>query len=145
MQRITALRVAEARDEFVRRKRAFARSEDGAVTVPFLIWLPLVIFLFFTILDFSYAFTLNASMWQQARVAARGMSMYSLSEPEAEAYIRKGLSWSKKSFEVEIDQDRETVTVMVSTPFAESGIVNTTLQAMSGTWMARVTMLKEPI
>lgn len=111
----------------------------------FLIWLPLVIFLFFTILDFAYAFTVNASMWQQSRVAARAMSMYSLSESEAEDFIRHGLSWSKKSFSVDIAQDRETVTVMISTPFAESGIVNTTLSAMSGAWTTRVTMLKEPV
>jgi len=145
MTRSRAGRLATARDPLVLRGRRFTRSEDGAVTLPFLIWLPLVIFLFFTILDFSYAFTLNASMWQQARVAARGMSMYSLSAPEAEDFIRQGLSWSKKDFDVDIAQDRETVTVTVSPPFAGSGITNTTLSAMPGHWTTHVVMLKEPI
>lgn len=145
MTRINDPRLTGARDDFVRRHSAFVSSEEGAVTLPFLIWLPLVIFLFFMILDFSYAFTVNASMWQQARVAARGMSMYSINAPEAEDFIRKGLSWSKKDFDVEIAQDRETVTVIVSTPFANSGIINSTLNAMPGNWMTRVTMLKEPI
>lgn len=134
-----------AQGALARASRTFARSESGVVTLPFLIWLPMVFFLFLTILDFAYAFTVNASMWQQARVAARGMSMYSITEPEAERYIRHGLSWSKKSFDVEIEQGRETVTVTVSTPFASSGITNTTLRTMSGDWITRVTMLKEPI
>ncbi|OWU84502.1 hypothetical protein ATO6_12515 [Oceanicola sp. 22II-s10i] len=125
--------------------RRFRSDERGAVTIAFALWFPLVAFIFFAILDFAYAFTVNASMWQQTRVAARGMSMFELTESEARHVIQHGLSWSQKDFEVDIASDRRTVTVSVSTPYSKLGITNTAMRMIGGDWVTRVTMLKEPV
>ncbi|MWB77753.1 hypothetical protein GLS40_06930 [Pseudooceanicola sp. 216_PA32_1] len=127
------------------RTRAFIRNEEGSVTLEFLLWFPLVVFLFLAILDFAYAFTLNASMWQQTRVAARAMSMHELSKVEAEQFIRDGLSWSGKNFDVNISETKRTVSVSIKTPYEKAGITNTALRMMSGDWESRVTMLREPV
>lgn len=125
--------------------RKFLRDENGAVTVEFILWFPLVCFLFFAILDFAYAFTVNASMWQQTRVAARGMSLHQLDKTEAKSFILDGLSWSHKDFDVQITETKSSVTVSVTTPYKKAGITNTALRLMDGNWETRVVMLREPV
>jgi len=126
--------------------RPFLRDEKGNVTIVFVIWFPLFIILFLTILDFAYAFTVNASMWQQTRVAARGLSMHHLDKAEAEQLIRHGLSWSKKDYAVSIIETRHSVSVRVATPANRMGITNTAMEVMGSSRMAAsVSMLKEPV
>ena len=50
----------------------FMRDTAGASTLEFVLWIPLILVMFATLLYFSHSFTVNSTMWNQARIAARG-------------------------------------------------------------------------
>lgn len=132
----------------VRLRRAvgrFFRETTGAASLELMIWIPLVFGIFVTILDFAHAFTLNSSMWHEARVVARGMSMHELSDAKARQVIRENLAWSRSDYVIEIEEDRRSVYVTIRTPMSTSGVVDFATARLKGDWVARVTVLREPV
>lgn len=128
-----------------RRGSRFAGGEGGAVTVEFVLWMPFVLVLFTGFLDFAHSFTVNSTMWHQTRVAARGLSMHTLTPAQAEQVVRDGLAWIDATPGIDILQTRDTVTIEVRVPFDRSGVVNIANGGMTGDWVTRVTMLREPV
>lgn len=125
--------------------KRFRRETTGTVSFEFMIWIPLVFGIFVTVLDFSHALTVNTSMWHEARVAARGLSMHAVSESTARSQIHDGLAWSGADYTVDIQRDRSRVFVIVRTPMKTSGLVDFATARLNGEWVARVTVLAEPV
>ena len=123
----------------------FRRETEGTVSFEFMIWIPLVFGLLVTVLDFSHALTVKSSMWHEARVAARGLSMHAMSESAARSHIRDGLAWSAADYTVDIERDRSRVYVTVRTPMKTSGLIDFATARLSGDWVARVMVLAEPV
>ena len=133
--------LARCRAPFAR----FMRDTSGASTLEFVLWIPLILVMFATLLDFSHSFTVNSTMWNQARIAARGLSMHELTVAEAEALIRNGLQWTQHDVAISIVEDRDQVSVTLRMPIAQSGVVNVATGTVPGDWVARVAMLREPV
>lgn len=123
----------------------FRRETSGAASFEFMIWIPLVFGILVTLLDFAHALTVNSTMWHEARVAARGLSMHALSESTAREDIRAGLAWSGAEYDIDIQSDRTRVFVVVRTPVRSSGLVDFATARLSGDWVARVAILREPV
>jgi len=123
----------------------YLRGTSGAVSLEFAIWVPLVFGIFLTVMDLTHALTVNSTMWHQARVAARGLSMHEISTQEARSLINGGLTWTRSDYVVEIVEDRATVWVSIRTPMKTSGIIDFATARLQGDWVARVEMLREPV
>lgn len=123
----------------------FRRETSGTVSFEFMIWIPLVFGILVTLLDFAHALTVNSTMWHEARTAARGLSMHAMSESTARAHIADALSWSDADYAVDIQRDRTRVYVTIRTPMKTSGLVDFATARLNGDWVARVTVLQEPV
>lgn len=54
----------------------FLRNESGSVTIEFVLWLPLALYLVLMAVDATFAFLGLTNMWQVARESARELSRY---------------------------------------------------------------------
>lgn len=128
--------------------RAFSRFRNetaGAASFEFMIWIPLVFGILVTLLDFAHAMTVNSAMWHEARVAARGLSMHSLTDVTARDQITGALAWSKADYDVDIVTDRTHVYVTVRTPMNSSGLIDFATARLSGDLVAHISVLREPV
>ncbi|WP_407493191.1 TadE/TadG family type IV pilus assembly protein [Pseudooceanicola sp. MF1-13] len=123
----------------------FLKNESGVVSLEFAIWVPLVFGIFLTVLDFAHAMTVNSTMWHQARIAARGLSMHEISPQDARELINSGLHWTRSDYQIDIVEDRSTVRVSIKTPMKTSGIIDFATAKLSGNWVAEVEILREPV
>lgn len=123
----------------------FRKDTSGSASLEFMIWIPLVFGITVTLLDFSHAMTVNSTMWHEARVAARGLSMHAMSDEAARSEIVESLSWTGADYIVDIQRDNRRVTVEIRTPMKTSGLVDFATARLTGDWVARVAVLQEPV
>jgi Flp pilus assembly protein TadG len=72
-------------DDLVKR---FLDREGGAVTIEFVLWLPLLLAILLVAVDASVLYMRQANMWQVSRDTARIVSRHAMDEQTAEAYAR---------------------------------------------------------
>ena len=65
------------------RKRGLAESDDGAVSVEFMLWMPLIFTIILFTVDVALIYLKQADMWNVARDQARRMSVDSSYNPTA--------------------------------------------------------------
>lgn len=122
--------------------RRFRADDGGAVTIEFVIWLPVFFFILLMTTDLSMLLMRHANIWDVARDVARRIAVYGMTDEEAEALVSERLGGSAT---VDLDDaEEDEVTVQIQMPIADAapfGIFG----AMSDTIGARITMLKEPI
>jgi len=94
------------------------RDENGAVSVEFVIWLPVLMAVGLMIADASAAFTTQASMWRTAGDLARGLATGRISAAQAEAHIAERALFSINITRPGIDG---VVTVELSRPYSMIG------------------------
>jgi len=63
----------------------FCRNDSGSVTIEFVLWLPLALFLVMMAVDTTFAFLGLSNMWQVSRETARVMSRYGMDDATATA------------------------------------------------------------
>ena len=125
--------------------RAFGKRSDGAVTVEFVLWLPVLMILLMIFVDASLAFTRQANLWSVSRETARIAARHGFDEGAAVAYAREHAAFGPYTPDVSVNIGAETVTVTISadanaiTPF---GVLNF---ALGQTIRASITHTLEPI
>ena len=63
---------------------AFRKCDDGAVSVEFAVWMPLLAVVILLVADVTAAFTTQAMMWRSASEVARGVATGRLTPSQAE-------------------------------------------------------------
>jgi len=69
------------------RRRGLAKSDDGAVTVEFMLWMPLIFTIILFTVDVALIYLKQADMWTVARDQSRRMSVDSTYNP-TQAQVR---------------------------------------------------------
>lgn len=67
----------------MRRRRGLAGTDDGTVTVEFMLWVPLIFTIILFSIDVALIYLKQADMWNVARDQARRMSVDSTYNPTA--------------------------------------------------------------
>lgn len=129
---------------FAQKMRPFADDEHGAITIEFVTWMPAFAAMLAFVIDFSFIFMTNSSMWDSARDAARRLALHKISGDQAEEYVLESLFTPSRNFRVEAVEGAEEVVVTVVTPINDATALRIYSALLPGDLVARVTMLKEP-
>lgn len=125
--------------------RRFWRDESGSTTVEAVIWVPIFVLIMVTVADISFMFTTNASMWDTALDTSRRLARHQLDSNGAVSYARNELLGNSRDYSVQVQETYEDVTVTITLPISEAGLLGVVAAAWSGTVRARVSMLREPV
>ena len=96
------------------------------------------------IVDFSFIFMTNSSMWDTARDAARRIALHKMTPNQAEQYVLSSLFTPSRNFTVEAVEDEDEVVVTVITPINDATAFQIYSKLLPGNLVARVIMLREP-
>jgi Flp pilus assembly protein TadG len=124
--------------------QAFAHDDQGAITVEFVIWVPAFVWMLAMIVDFSFIFMTNASMWDTARDATRRLALHKMTPAQAEDYVRASIVAAHRHFEIRATEGEEEVGVYVSTSINNASILGVYANLLPGNLVAHAIMLKEP-
>ena len=130
--------------EITRKLRPIFADEVGAITIEFVTWMPAFAAMLAFIVDFSFVFLTNSSMWDSARDAARRLALHKMTADQAEEYVLDSLFTPSHNFRVEAIEGEEEVVVTVVTPINDATALRIYSGWLSGNLVARVTMLREP-
>jgi Flp pilus assembly protein TadG len=128
-----------------RRLRKFRRNEDGAVTVEFVLWLPVFLVILVLIVDTTMIYSAEARLWDAARDAARQMSLYQITEDEVEDYIAANAIGLNGDLTITADDTGPDVWVQISMPMSDVTVFNFYRLMENPIIAARVTQRAEPI
>ena len=122
----------------------FKSSEDGAVTVDFVMWMPVLMALLLIATDATVGFMRQAHMWQTSREAARVVSRYGMDEAAAEAYLQAELRIGEKIPQVDVTYTGGDVSVKTTMPIRAMMPFNTFSFALDDNVTTFVTHTMEP-
>ena len=128
----------------IKKMRPVLADERGAVTIEFVTWMPAFAAMLAFIVDFSFVFLTNSSMWDSARDAARRIALHKMTADQAEEYVLDSLFTPSHNFRVEAIEGEEEVVVTVVTPINDATAFRIYSALLPGNLVARVTMLREP-
>lgn len=93
-----------------RQVSAFAGDEHGAVTIEFVLWVPIILGLLVIAIDGTTLYVTHTEMWNVSRDTARRMVTGKiLSEAEAEAFAINAMSLRDYPYTVEASYDKDNV------------------------------------
>lgn len=130
--------------KIIQKMRLSIADEAGAVTIEFVTWMPAFAAMLAFIVDFSFVFLTNSSMWDSARDAARRIALHKMTADQAEEYVLDSLFTPSDNFRVEAIEGEEEVVVTVVTPINDATAFRIYSDLLPGNLVARVTMLREP-
>jgi Flp pilus assembly protein TadG len=99
--------------------KRLAHSRAGTVTVEFVVWLPVFVFLLALTADACKLYLTQADMWSVARDTARRMSTGELATPEAAETYASGQLLYPLDYTYTITQDTDD-TVQISVPISDA-------------------------
>ncbi len=91
-------------------------SEDGSVSVEFVLWVPLIFFFFLLVTDASAAFMAQANMWHIAGDISRGIATGRITGAQASQLLQE-----YGHYKMEIYPSAHTVAVMLSQSYSNIG------------------------
>ena len=92
----------------------FAADTAGAVTVEFVLWLPLFIIILFLIVEVSLLFLTQSSMWNVARDTARRIATHEFDQTDAETHAESAMTFGGHPYTVEADATGPEVSVTIT-------------------------------
>jgi Flp pilus assembly protein TadG len=92
----------------------YRRDEQAAVTVEFVLWLPVFIIILFLIVEVSLLFLTQSSMWNVARDTARRIATHEFDQTEAEAHATSAMTFGGHSYTIAADAAGPEVSVTIS-------------------------------
>ena len=125
--------------------RRFRRSEDGGVTIEFVLWMPLLVAFLFFATDVTLAFMRQSHLWQVSRDTARIVSRYGMDEVEAELYAAQQGTIGGVAPTVDVTVSPTEVMVEMTLPFASITPFNSLRFAVGDEIRASVLHAMEPL
>lgn len=126
------------------RGKTFKKDTDGAVSVEFVLWMPLFMVIIMLIADTSVFFTSQSNYWSVARDTARLASRHALTESAAEIYATQQATSLWGAPTADVIMNGSTVTVNLSAPASSISIFNTLTFFTDGNLNASITQSMEP-
>lgn len=124
--------------------RRFRNADSGAVTVEFVIWVPVFILILAITVDATILFKTQANMWTVARDVGRQMSTGLYNNTQALTYANSQLaSWGIPGT-ANVAQTNDNVTVTVSVPVTSVVPFNIVGAFTAGNISATIVQKKEP-
>ena len=130
--------------KMVNKVKRFRRSERGAVSVDFVMWVPVLFAIILIATDATMAFMRQSHMWQVSRETARIVSRYGMDEATAEAYAQAEATISNTKPVVDVTLTSTDVTVTMSMPVTAMMPFNTLGFALDDNISTIVTHALEP-
>ncbi len=129
-----------------RRFRRFVRDDKAAVTVEFVLWLPLFIIILFLIVEVSLLFLTQSSMWNVARDTARRISTHEFGQAAAETYATGAMTFGGHPYTIVADAAGPEVSVTITTSVGDVLLFSySPMAAFAGSQLvARVILREEP-
>ncbi len=128
----------------LRRLRRFRHETDAGVTIEFVLWLPLLCFLFLVATDATVAFMRQSQMWQVSRDTARIVSRHGMTQSVAETYARENAAFGSTTPAVLVQTTGTQVIVAIQTPANEMTVFGTLNFALGENITTRVVHAMEP-
>lgn len=125
-------------------RRQFLKSESGAISIDFVLWMPFLMALLLIATDATVGFMRQAHMWQTSREAARIVSRYGMDEATAEAYVQAETRIGETIPEVDVSFGAGEVNVETSIPIQAMTPFNLFAFALDDTFKTNVTFAMEP-
>lgn len=130
----------------LRRISSFRRTEDGSVTVEFVLWFPFCIFLLAILTDFVMIYMTNSSMWSSAREATRAMAVRSVDADGARNMIEDSLiRGGTYEIQIALDAHSSEVSTSIRFPLRDASVFGVLSPLMDEDLVAVVRMAKEPL
>ncbi|MEX0970848.1 MAG: TadE/TadG family type IV pilus assembly protein [Paracoccaceae bacterium] len=126
-----------------RKLGAFADSR-GAVSVEFVLWVPVFILILALTVDATILFKTQANLWTVARDAGRQMSTGLYSNSQAESYAESQFANWGITGTATASQTNDSVTMQISVPVASVTPFRIAGAFTDGAIVAVVTQRKEP-
>ena len=117
--------------------RAWLRSEDGGLSVEFVLWTPLLMAFLLLVVDSSMAFLAQGAMWHAAGEISRAVATGQMTIAEAEAAAA-----SMAGYTASFQQMGEFLVVQLARPF--EGIGTGMILSLVGAMEVQVVQLVEP-
>lgn len=122
---------------------AFIEREDGGTTIEFVLWVPILVFIFALMVDTSMTFARQSHMWRVATEISRSLTTGSLKESEV-AERAAAMSQGRTVYSAAVTQDGNLVTTSVSVPLTSSAFMGVLGRFGDFPVMASVTMELQP-
>lgn len=123
---------------------AFLSSEKAAVSIDFLLWVPILFAIVILATDATIAFMRQSHLWQVSRETARIVSRYGMDESTAEAFAQSEATIGSTSPIVDVSIGTTDVSVSISMPVNAMLPFGTLGFALDDNITTRVTHALEP-
>ena len=125
---------------------AFLRDEKGAVTIEFVLWVPIFVSLLVFVTDASIIYLTHSEMWNVARDTTRRMTTRQITTPtEARDFAAARLFLGERTYVIEPDFGGE-MNVTIAIGLDDATIFGFFFESILGkSLVASVTMRNEPL
>ena len=126
--------------------RRFRRDEKAAVTVEFVLWLPLFIMILFLIVEVSLLFLTQSSMWNVARDTARRITTHEFDQASAVTHATAAMTFGGHPYTIAADGTGPEVSVTITASVGDVLLFSySPLAAFAGAdLVAQVVLREEP-
>lgn len=123
----------------------FRKDTEGNVTIEFVMWLPVLLFMLLLVVDASVLFMTQSNYWSVTRDTARLVSRHAMTESAAEEYAAGNAVWRKITPDVTVSINGATVTVSMGAPSSSIAPFGILGFAGNSTINASITQTLEPV
>ena len=125
----------------------FLGDEKGAVTIEFVLWVPIFVGLFVFVTDASIVYLTHSEMWSVARDTTRRMTTGQFtSRAQAADYAASHLFLGNRTYVIDPDFDSADLNVTITIGLDGAAIFGFFFEPILGeSLVASVTMRKEPL
>jgi hypothetical protein len=124
-------------------KHVDVKNDDGNVTVEFVIWFPVLIFLLLLTVDVTLSFVRHSHMWRVANEVTRSVSTGRLRSGDVPGRVA-AMSQGPTAYSASISHSGNLVTTRVSLPLRNAGLMGILAQFGDNDLVTSVTMELQP-
>ncbi|MGZ9810550.1 TadE/TadG family type IV pilus assembly protein [Pseudoroseicyclus sp. H15] len=124
----------------IRKLRAFRDREDGSVTVEYVMWVPVIFFVFGITVDATMLMQKQSQFFVAARDASRQVAVGALTDAEAQSQLAARFP-GVGGLDARVTTSGDFVTTSISAPFSAFTLFADAIK--DGTVVAEVSMLVE--
>lgn len=124
--------------------RRFGADTKAAVTVEFVLWLPLFIIILFLIVEVSLLFLTQSSMWNVARDTARRIATHEFDQASAETHATGAMTFGGHPYTIAADATGPEVSVTITTSVGDVLLFSySPMAAFAGSELVAQVILRE--
>ncbi len=126
---------------------AFLRDEKAAVTIEFVLWVPIFVGLLVLVTDASIIYLTHSEMWNVARDTTRRMTTEQITTTaEARDYAAAHLFLGGRTYVIDPDFDSADMNITIAIGLDDAAIFGFFFKEILGrSLVANVTMRREPL